>query len=512
MARSLNSVIPSRVLFVGIGADRYTSGIIQDLRDSGHVAYVAGVIDEDQNSSPFDVIVCHFSECLFANYRNRKHWNHAVDDALYRTISPFEGNILRQMDRLEYEPSALRQKVPFIGTFDQRRQLLFDHLRFWIFTLRTHQIDSVVFHNVPHQVFDTVIYHLCKSLGIRTLLFNVAGAFRDTNFVSESIEDLGCLEFGIQLKRLGSEWHDNELRIFQDWNRVCAIVDNQSVGSVSDSNTYSIIRSLTNDGHVANSALSFNTITRSLSRRLRRIRNRDVSSIRHLGRKLRRLWNVKRSRREEIDNLTESELPEHFFYFPLHFQPEATTSAKGRHFVELYEVALSISQNLPKNVYLVVKEHPHQYQKLLPRPRGYMRRLTSIPQVLIIDSAMSSEELRRKCLGVVTVSGSNGFEVLASGKGVIAFGSAPWREAPRVYVISSQNDVQIAVNELCNGSVLPRDAYSEFLTRLRDGTFLAELSDSRGNRNLEEDRLMEIATRVNITELVRAWLSKLNAP
>ena len=506
MSRSLKFVIPSRMLLIGVGADRYTNGLVQDLRDSGHISFAAGVIDESQDSSPFDVVICHFSECLFANYGNRNHWNHAVDETLYSAIRCVEGNILRQMDRLEYEPSAWSQTEPFVGTFDQRRQLLFDHLRFWNFTMQHHQIDSVVFHNVPHQIFDTVIYHLCKASGIRTLLFNVAGAFRDTNFVSESIDELGCLDFGVQLKSYGNQWHDNEMRIVQDWNRVCATVDTEGRGPTGIENPYSLIGSFVNDGHVSNSSMGFATFQKAVSIRLRRLINRDTGSGLHLGRKLNRLRNVKRSRREEMRALSQLPLPEHFVYFPLHFQPEATTSAKGRHFVEQYEVALSVSNSLPDDIHLVIKEHPHQYQKLLPRPPGFMNKLATIPKVFIADSALSSVDLRRKCLGVVTVSGSNGFELLASGKRVIAFGSAPWREAPGVYTVSSHSDIREALSAVCNNAPLPRHLYSDFLTRLREGTVLAELSDSRGTRTRDEDRQMEVATRVNVSELIRSWL------
>jgi len=494
------------MLLIGVGADRYTNGLVQDLRDSGHISYAAGVIDKIQDSSPFDSVICHFSDCLFANYPNRDQWNHAVDDVLYGAIRHVEGNILRQMDRLEYEPSASWQTEPFLGTFDQRRRLLFDHLRYWNFALQYHQIDSVVFHNVPHQIFDTVIYHLCKAIGIRTLLFNVVGAFRDTNFVSESLDELGCLDFGIQLKSCGNQWQDHDKRIIQDWNRVCATVDAEDGAPANSGRPYSMIRSLVNDGQVSNSTVNFAMFQRAVFIRFRRFINCDSGSGLQLVRRLSRLRNVRRSREDERRVVSQLPLPKRFVYFPLHFQPEATTSAKGRHFVELYEVALSISNNLPDGVHLVIKEHPHQYQKLLPRPPGFMNKLAKIPKTFIVDSSWNSTDLRRKCLGVVTVSGTNGFELLASGKRVIAFGGAPWREAPGVHTVASQREVHEALIAVCNNGPLPRDLYLEFLTRLREGTVLAELSDSRAERTSAEDRQMEVATRVNIAELIRAWL------
>lgn len=82
----------------------------------------------------------------------------------------------------------------------------------------------------------------------------------------------------------------------------------------------------------------------------------------------------------------------------------------------------------------------------------------------------------------------------------------PWREAPGVYTVSSQSDIREALSAVCNNAPLPRHLYSDFLTRLREGTVLAELSDSRGTRTRDEDRQMEVATRVNVSELIRSWL------
>jgi hypothetical protein len=492
---------------VGIGADRLTNGLLDDLRANGLFTYVAGVIDEHQDHSPFDHVVAYFSQCFFADYDWQTASRPPVDDVLYRSISHAEGNLLRQMDRLLYEPLATKRVKPFTGTLDDRRQLLFDHLRFWGWQLQQLEIDVVVFHNVPHQVFDTVLYHLARARGLRTLIFNVVGAFRDTLFCSETIDDLGLLGLGTTIRSTHMKgWQDSSERITQDWQRVCQEIDGGSIAHPS-ARRYSIAASIANDGRIGGATLSPLLLWRAISQKSSRLlKARSLSQV-SIRRKWKRIKDVRRTRHNELSNVTKSIPNGQFIYFPLHFQPEATTSAKGRHFVEQEEVVNSIAGHLPEGVLLVLKEHPHQFEKLLPRSKDFYSRLVSAPNVVLVSSDVPSVQLRQRCLAVATVSGSNGFEVLASGKPVIAFGSAPWREAPGVHTVRSDHDVKQALDEVLVAPSHPRNLYLKFLERLRNATFQGDLSGPTGGR--PEHELIELAsaTRHNVGLVISTWLS-----
>jgi len=327
--------------------------------------------------------------------------------------------------------------------------------------------------------------------------------------VSETIEDLGLLNLGERLCE--SRRHlivDSNERIISDWQRVCSIVDAEGRAHVA-THPYSLTRSLVNDGYVGGQRLTAQTLLHGIVRRARRIALRSTDSRVGFLAKQQRLREVAAARRRELASLSKGDLPDRYLYFPLHFQPEASTSARGRHYVELREVVASITSALPEGVQLVIKEHPHQYEKLLPRPKNFFTSLVALPKTHLVDSSLDSASLRRGSLGVVTVSGSNGFEVLATGKGVIAFGSASWREAPGVWTIRSQRDVVDAIQAICNGQPTERTQYSDFLQRLRRSTILADLSDSRRGRPSDEDALMLRATQTNIRSVLEAWFEGL---
>lgn len=496
-----------RALLIGIGADRLTDGLVHDLRTNGSFSYVAGVIDEHQNHAPFDHVVAYFSQCLFADYNWQTTSRPPVDDALYRSISQAEGNLLRQMDRLLYEPLATKRVSAYTGTFDERRSLFFDHLRFWDWQLRSLSIDVVIFHNVPHQVFDTMIYHLAQARSIPTLIFSSYLGFRDSLFVSETIDEFGLLGIGttIHLAQLG-KWRDSTNRVMQDWRRVCQEVDGKQLDQ-PPTRKYSLVASIANDGRSRGQTLSPALIGHALVRKLNRLFSSRAVSPNSPRQKLSRIRSVRRTRVEEQSAARHSIPSGRFIYFPLHFQPEASTSARGRHFVEQEEIVNSLVAYLPNDVSLVLKEHPHQFARLLPRPRYFYSRLVTKRNVVLVSSDIPSVELRRRCLAVVTVSGSNGFEVLASGKPVIAFGSAPWREAPGVHIVRSNQDVKRAIDEVLTAKSLPRDEYTDFLERLRNATFQGDLSGPTGGRPEPELAELAAATRHNVGLIITTWLN-----
>lgn len=497
-----------RALFIGIGGDFYTKSVIDQLRESGHISFAAGVIDESQDHSVFDVIAAHFSDALFAEYGRDTACVTGIDGRLYDSIRLHEGNILRQMDRLLYEPRAWSVSPAFTGSLDDRRRLLFRHLQFWDNVLNELDITIAIFHNVPHQIFDTILYHLCKSRGILTLIFNSVGVFPDTYFVSQSMEELGLLQLGIDLNKAAApNLVDRETRIYGDWQRICDMVDAAGKAHVA-TKPYSRLRSMVNDGHAGGPDASLRNFFVAFGRRLRRILRLRSINFAAIKRSRARLRGVADARKEELANVTTESLPERFLYFPLHFQPEASTSARGDHYVELREVVALVAAALPPDFVLVLKEHPHQYEKLLPRPTGFFRSLVSLSRVYLVDSSISSTTLREGCHGVVTVSGSNGFEVLASGKGVIAFGTASWREAPGVWTVRTKSEVHAAVKSVCSGGTVPREAYQPYLDRLKKATFLADLSDSRGGKPESEIAEMQRATSTNLVAVIRVWLEK----
>lgn len=120
---------------------------------------------------------------------------------------------------------------------------------------------------------------------------------------------------------------------------------------------------------------------------------------------------------EEYEN-TSSAIPEglQYFYFPLHYQPEASTVPLGWPFHNQIFVAHKIADNLPDGMKLVVKEHPTQFHLNYRGDRGrwfgYYQLMNSHENIVLAPIGSDPDIIIRKSKGVVSVNGST---VLESG-------------------------------------------------------------------------------------------------
>ncbi|MFP3938692.1 MAG: hypothetical protein ACLF0P_00145 [Thermoanaerobaculia bacterium] len=136
---------------------------------------------------------------------------------------------------------------------------------------------------------------------------------------------------------------------------------------------------------------------------------------------------------------------EPFVYYPLHFQPEATTLLLGRSLWEQVNNIHLLLDGLPENWRLVVKEHPQmlRYAKSWPRARDltFYRELLSDPRIHLLPLHFSSQVAVRGSEIVATVSGTAGWEALQAEKPVITFGYPWYRSLPGVLHARSRSEV-----------------------------------------------------------------------
>ena len=110
-------------------------------------------------------------------------------------------------------------------------------------------------------------------------------------------------------------------------------------------------------------------------------------------------------------------LDEKFIYYPLHFEPEATTQTKTTLESQLVIIKM-LSECLPPGWKLYVKEHPHQYRLNndlfyyyvingdLFKTKRYYERICSLPNVVLVCSSYSGHEMVNKSQAVASINGS----------------------------------------------------------------------------------------------------------
>jgi hypothetical protein len=118
-----------------------------------------------------------------------------------------------------------------------------------------------------------------------------------------------------------------------------------------------------------------------------------------------------------------------FVYFPLHLQPEATTSPMGGVFVDQYLAVEMLARALPSGWALVIKENP--VQRFAKRDLGFYQRLGRMRDVHLVSRSANTFELTERCRAVATITAR------ATSSSSTRWRSASTRALPRACATSS---------------------------------------------------------------------------
>lgn len=125
-------------------------------------------------------------------------------------------------------------------------------------------------------------------------------------------------------------------------------------------------------------------------------------------------------------------LDEKFIYYPLHFEPEATTQTKTTLESQLVIIKM-LSECLPPGWKVYVKEHPHQYRLNndlfyyyvvngdLFKTKRYYERICDMPNVVLVSRRYSGREIAKKSQAVASINGSVLLEAVQIEKPILLF-------------------------------------------------------------------------------------------
>ena len=122
-----------------------------------------------------------------------------------------------------------------------------------------------------------------------------------------------------------------------------------------------------------------------------------------------------------------------YIYFSLHYEPEGNTQIRCT--LESQLVCIKqLSENLPKDYFIYVKEHPHQFRinkKLFYgcyatnadnfKTKFFYKTLADMPGVVLVPSTYSAEKLMRNSKAVASLLGSCFLEAVVMKKPILIF-------------------------------------------------------------------------------------------
>ena len=116
-----------------------------------------------------------------------------------------------------------------------------------------------------------------------------------------------------------------------------------------------------------------------------------------------------------------------FYLYPLHFHPESSTSVIARSFANELQTIQNISFSLPFGSILYVKDHPSAAGFM---SMSFYKKIKALPNVKLISHHISSKELIRNSLAIITLTSTVGFEALLLNKKVFLFGKTFYESHP----------------------------------------------------------------------------------
>jgi hypothetical protein len=324
------------------------------------------------------------------------------------------------------------QNICGITKYDQNVSYFNILYRYFYHVLKSNEIEFIILSLIPHASgHDEILYQVARLLNIKTILFNPT-IFKNKIFIMPNLE--AFLEH-------------NQLLIIDEHNTIeiqqatpfymCDILKKQQKNNIE---SYSLILRFICDtisNLLSRSKNMFNFLCHKLYRwsqsRTNNIKWQFVAKgIRYIYMDLTtvikgavHLRRINKFAKREIE--IDWSIP--YIYFPLHMQPELTTTPLGGIYEnQLYAIECIINC-IPDHWKVFVKEHPAQFSTATDPMYWrdwsfFYKRIQQIPQIVLISNKVDTNNLIENSKFVATITGTVGWEAILAGKSVLYFGIA----------------------------------------------------------------------------------------
>jgi len=364
-------------------------------------------------------------------------WNmlDPLDEVLIEEMRDTEAVAMEMISRFEQKRTI---------EYSERQRMYLRYLRYWSHVLVHREINLFLLSHVPHQVYDNVLYDLCKARGI-PVLFLHPGSVRDTLYVHDDWK-VSAGEIPRVLEQLRCEYAEVPPESIPLSPKFETCYQAQ-IQDRPDPPWYIDIQDST--------ASRRRVCRRWLKQAYDLLRRRPWHLLRQVVSPF--FWQRKSRQWRTINlyhKLTDVFDPaQPYVFVPLHYQPEASTSPLGGVFTNQLLMVQLLAACLPDGIRIYIKENP--YQKEVGREEHFYRDLHDIPSVRFMPKNLDSAVLIGQAIAVATVTGTAGFEAIFRGKPVLLFGHVSHQYAPGVFPIHSKADCIRAMDQILRHGVRP---------------------------------------------------------
>ncbi|OGJ15066.1 hypothetical protein A2585_00625 [Candidatus Nomurabacteria bacterium RIFOXYD1_FULL_39_12] len=440
-----------------------------------------------------------YTESVFHKVSDISKGEYYVD---WNKITPLDGDIISRMYACEVVVLKMMDRhtisIEPALTYDDRKRLYLKHLRYWNHVLEKNKFDLFLSSNIPHEVYDYVIYCLCKIKGIPTLMLY-------QTCISDTITVM-------------NDWLTHNISIKNEYTRLMKkySVSNNSQIHLEPRFLYDLRKNTASKPNLrfemkrSNDTPSF---LKSVLPLFLKIKGKRIITLLKSPSLIYQGFINQITYRSMINkhkvvsqfyyrHMVKPNLNKKYIYFPLHLQPEASTSPMAGDFVNQVLIAQLIAYVLPKQMYLYIKENP--YQDFTKRDVEFYRELLAIPQVKLISIKYDTYKLIDNSVAVATATGTVGLEALYRGIPVLLFGSNFYQYANGVYKVTNKNECSEAINNIVKRSSKPS------IKNMRIFLKALERTTIEGYIDLDYKKDTNITDKVNNMNITRQLITEIN--
>lgn len=456
--------------------------------------------DPRHNAAAIPVDATRFPHTIFHSYYDASRG--IPSDSILCDKFPYpDPQFLASLSLLELQVVSMMGKLYPATNVAERRQLFIRFVRYWLGVLEQLKPDVIFFNTTPHNPFYFVLYGIAEQKHIRTLMF-------DLTWVSDRLVWMPNYHDGsvalhkeyLRLQRLQPSLADLPLDIRLHYERhINPAIDTTPLYTTEGLAAYHFF------------PLLWRKIRRlfSLFFQPKLLRERLRWAYIQFPTTLSKLTYRFRSNLPRTYNALQvaPDFTKKFIYVPLHFQPECSTNPIGDVFQDQIFLIQKLSENLPKDWVIYVKEHPFQWLPygvgfIEDRYQLYYHRIAEIPRVFLVPMTAHSLDFVTRAEAVATVSGTAGWEAILRGKPALIFGYPWYQHAPGVFRVHTSAEVLSAMQAIQQRVVISPSDTRAFLLALHQASF-------HGYLDTHTQRVSSLTQSENMQSFLQAFLKAL---
>lgn len=307
---------------------------------------------------------------------------------------------------------------------------------------KTQKVDVLIFSDNPHFGVDSIAKEVADAMGIKTVMF-MQSLYTNHFFAFSNVDDIGVFE------TLPNDDHV-AVDLEQKYEKDLSYMKNIKIFD-----PYKIEKA--------------NTAGTGLISKIKKHRNNLVAKTKakiygELAKKYRVSYaNViyHEAYSKALANM-DIDLDKKFIYFPLHMQPEMTTSVLGKEYCDQMLAIERLAEFIPDDWMIYVKENPKQSYYM--RERLFFTRVAMQNKVRFVGREYNTYDLIKNSQFVATIAGTAGWEAISGGKNVLVFGLAWYRKLPGVFEFKDKPTLDEIMTYKVNHDEL-NEAYNKLISK-----------------------------------------------